>query len=207
MIAIFLPFSTFTAYSAITFDENRSFGRMRKIHGLFTRVRLGSLPPMNAGTLRRSDGGRCGLHLRAAQRTDHGGDLALTDQLGVGQHGARVGARVVFHDQLDLAPHDAAGGVDLVDRQLHAVQSQHAGLGLRAGQLVHQPEPNRIGCVARQTRARRPAPRAATALVIKFIFSSVCCCPAAQTSMRRRSGYSAPTRRAASVDGMRPRNL
>src|SRR3954462_6231110 len=49
-IAHFIFFSSLTPYSAITFDEYRSFGRTRKIHGLLTLVRLGSLPPINAGT-------------------------------------------------------------------------------------------------------------------------------------------------------------
>src|SRR5882762_8410949 len=50
MIAHFRFFSSLTPYSAITFDEYRSFGRTRKIHGLLALVRLGSLPPINAGT-------------------------------------------------------------------------------------------------------------------------------------------------------------
>jgi hypothetical protein len=50
--------------------------------------------------------------------------------------------------------------VDLVQREPHALHGEYAGLGLRAGQLVHEAEPDRIRGLNRQRqgsseRARR----------------------------------------------------
>ncbi|MNY77727.1 hypothetical protein D3C86_2177290 [compost metagenome] len=51
---------------------------------------------------------------------DHGEDLVLVHQLLRGQHGAARVVGGVFHQQLDLAPVDAALLVDLVHAQHHA---------------------------------------------------------------------------------------
>src|SRR5215831_4562 len=48
-IAHFLSLSVLTPKSAITFEEYKSLGRARNTHLLFTRVKLGSVPPIIVG--------------------------------------------------------------------------------------------------------------------------------------------------------------
>ena len=77
-----------------------------------------------------------GEHGRRAHRADHGEDLVALDHLLRGQHGALRIVAAVLQDHLDLAAVDAAGGVDLLDRHLHAVGNRNAPDLDRAGQVL-----------------------------------------------------------------------
>ena len=65
-------------------------------------------------------------HGRRAHRPDHGEDLVAFDQLLRCEHRLFRIVAGVLDDQLDLAPLDAAGGIDFVHRHLHAVGHRHA---------------------------------------------------------------------------------
>ena len=77
-----------------------------------------------------------GEHRRRAHRADHGEDLVALDHLLRGQHRPLRIVAVVLQDQLDLAAVDAAGGVDLLHRHLHAVGNRNAPDLDRAGQIL-----------------------------------------------------------------------
>ena len=67
----------------------------------------------------------CGEGRVAAAAADDGEDLILMDQLLRGGDGRAVAAIVLAHE-LELAPVDAAGLVDLVEHDLDAVHGQLA---------------------------------------------------------------------------------
>ncbi len=77
-----------------------------------------------------------GEHGRRTHRADHGEDLVALDHLLRGQHGLLRIVAVVLENHLDLAAVDAAGGVDFLNRHLHAVGNRNAPDLDRAGQIL-----------------------------------------------------------------------
>ena len=77
-----------------------------------------------------------GEHGRRPHRADHREDLVALDHLLRRQHRALRIVAGVLEDQLDLAAVNAAGGVDFLDRHLHAVGNRHAPALDRAGQVL-----------------------------------------------------------------------
>ena len=76
---------------------------------------------------------------------DDGDDLLLVDQLLGDLHAALVLRFVVALDQLDLAAEHAAGLVDLVDREAHAVAHADAHRRRAAGERAVDADLDRVG--------------------------------------------------------------
>ena len=110
--------------------------------------KAGIRPADHRGNTRLGDRGGCRLDLRAADRPDDGGDAALAGQLGEGQYSTRVGAAVVFDAQFDLTTEHTARLVDLVLRELDAIDGKLPSFGLRAGDLVHNADLEGLGRAA-----------------------------------------------------------
>ena len=113
-------------------------------------------------------------HGRRSHRADHGEDLVALDHLLRRQHGLLRIVAVVLEYHLDLAAVDAAGGVDLLDRHLHAVGNRNAPDLDRAGQVLMGADDDLgrrdafignlgLGC-GRQLRQRKRADRKAERL-------------------------------------------
>src|SRR5581483_8056431 len=77
------------------------------------------------------------LRERRVHVSDEKIDLVALDQLASLLHGgARITARRIFREQIDLAAKDAALGVDLIDRKLAPDLLVLAGRGVSAGQRI-----------------------------------------------------------------------